>query len=56
MLTSTNRYSPKEIKPTSHKLTKPKTKEHKALITGKILFEDAQFQLDMTDIEFVDLS
>ena len=26
------------------------------MITGRVAFEDAQFQLDMTDIEFFDLS
>ena len=35
---------------------KPKTKHHKDLIIGRITFEDVQFQLDMTHIEYVYLS
>ena len=48
-------YEPKEIK----RIIKPiksKTKQHKALIMGRIEFEDVQFQLDMTYIKCVNLS
>ena len=39
-----------------YKLEKDKTQQHKYLIIERIAFEDAQFQLEITDIQYVNLS
>ena len=51
VVTSTFRYKPTApMKPIL-----PKNKEHKQLILGRITFEDYQFQLDLTHIEYVNV-